>query len=174
MKRNLIVQTLLLSSMLLILPTLLAAENTPPFSAKIQVSVRGSENIKGQAESYINRELRSLNDVVLVDEGAEWVLDIVVLELKTQRDYISGIALSAVILNNVGDTFLSILIQNQELASTFGNLFFFYPDHWLRADQPEKLRELCAALVAAFDNNKLEENRKKWRKIIQDSEKKKP
>lgn len=36
------------------------------FTARVKVTVSANENIKGAVMSYLNRELRSLNDVELV------------------------------------------------------------------------------------------------------------
>lgn len=153
-----------------------AAENAPSFSAKVHVLVRGDANITGQAESYIKRELRSLSDVVLVDEGAEWVLDIIVMELKTQGGYKSGILLSGVILSKYSNVLLSLILPEQakEESAILTNYLYWYPDHWVNVANGNSLRTLCVELVANFDNKMLEESRKQYRKIMQNVEKKKP
>jgi len=61
------------------------------------VSVSANDNIKGQAESYIKRELRSLQDVTLVDKGADREQDIIAMEVFTKNVYNSGVIIYAFI-----------------------------------------------------------------------------
>ncbi len=50
--------------------------------------------------SYLNRELRSRNDVEIVENDPEWIIYMVAVELKTVGGYKSGVAISTVIVNH--------------------------------------------------------------------------
>lgn len=138
------------------------------FSAKVQVSVSADDNIKGQVESYIKRELRSLQDVTLVDEGADWELSIVAMEVSTKSGYKSGVILSVVILSPFNNQMLSGMLQEKykEFVTNLTKGLYWYPGHWLRIDSNDQLRSLCVELVADFDSKKLEESRKQHREIM--------
>ncbi|WJW76086.1 hypothetical protein QVG61_03055 [Thiohalobacter sp. IOR34] len=138
------------------------------FSAKVKVTVSADDNIKGQVESYIKRELRSLQDVTLVDEGADWELSILAMEVSTKGGYTSGVILSVVILSTFNNQMVSGMLQEKykELGTNLTKGLYLYPDHWLRAGADDQLRSLCIKLIADFDSEKLEESRKQYREIM--------
>lgn len=61
-----------------------ATPATDLFSAKVKVDVSADASIHSQIESFLEPELRSLNDVLISDEAVEWVVQIVALELVTE------------------------------------------------------------------------------------------
>jgi len=146
------------------------------FHAKVQVSVSANDNIKGQVESYIKRELRSLQDVTLVDEGADWELSILAMEVSTKGGYKSGVIISVVILSPFNNQIVSGMLQEKykELGTNLTKGLYWYPDHWLRAGPVDQLRSLCVELIADFDSQQLEESRKQHREIMKIFEIKQP
>lgn len=80
-------------------------------SIRVKVTVSAPDNIKGAMSSYLNRELRSLNDVELVDTNPFWEIDVVAMELKTVGGYTSGVALSTVIIRAFDNQTLSDFLQ---------------------------------------------------------------
>ena len=68
------------------------------FSASVQVVVTGDEQLKNETASYIRRELRSLNDVVIVDSGADWVIELLIAELTNGIGAKLGLAISVTII----------------------------------------------------------------------------
>lgn len=137
-----------------------------PFSAKVQLSVSANENIKGQIESYINRELRSLHDVVLVDEDADWELSLLALEPSVGGHKSGAIALSLVVLTPFSNGVLSGMFQEEaeDMGALVTEGLYSYPDHYLRVGPEDELREMCAGLVADFDSDLIEKRRKLIRK----------
>jgi len=142
--------------------------NANQFFVKVKVSVSADENIKGQVESYIKRELRSLQDVTLVDEGADWELSILALEVSTKGGYKSGVIISAVILYPFKNQMVSEMFQEKykEFGTNLTKGLYWGPFHWLRTTSNDKLRSLCVELIADFDSEKLEESRKQHREIM--------
>jgi hypothetical protein len=137
------------------------------FSAKVKVRVSANENIKGSVGSYINRELRSLNDVELVDSNPEWEINVLAMETKTVSGYKSGFVLSTVIINRFDNQMLlAALPQNyKEAASKMTSSLWWYPDHWVITGSTDDLHKLCKEIVADFDTKHLEESRKSFREI---------
>ena len=143
------------------------AQYIPKFKARIEVSVTADENIRGMVASYINRELRSLHDIELVDHDPEWVLQILVAEPSTKGGYKAGIVLSVIILPKFSNQFLASVLPDsyKEVVSKMTSNLYHYPDHWLLTGSIEDLKELCNSVVADFDTKYIEESRKKYRKM---------
>lgn len=137
------------------------------FSAKVQVSVSAEEAIRGQVESYVKRELRSLRDVTIVDEGADWELSILAMEVSTKGGYKSGVIISAVILRPFDNQMVSALLEEKykETGAHLTEGLYRYPDHWLRTGSTDQLRSLCVEIVADFDSQHLEKSRKLYREV---------
>lgn len=142
--------------------------NARQFSAKVQVSISADESIKSQVDSYIKRELRSLQDVTLVDEGADWELNIIAMEVSTKAGYKSGIVLSVIIISPFKNQIVSEMFQEKykDFGATLTKDLYRHPDHWLRAGPNDQLRSLCVELIADFDSKIIEEVRRQYREII--------
>ena len=149
----------------------------PKFRVKVFVSA--DENIEGKIKSYINRELRSLGDVELVDDDSEFELEIVAIEQMTESGNKVGIVLSTVISTKYDNWYLLTLVpasKKEELDKQTANLYFF-PDHWVKTGPTRSLRKLCNEIVADFDTKHLENIRKLERQyldIIEKNKKSKP
>lgn len=153
------------------------ARGLPPFSGRVSVSVNANENIKGEIESYISRELRSLGDIIVTDNNPRWVLNIVALEVSTKGGYKSGVLLSIVILEPFDSSLLMDLVgdknkQNKQLIYVMTLDLYSFSGHWLRVGAPEDLRKICNAIVADFDTEYIKPARDSWQNII-DYQKKK-
>lgn len=125
----------------------------PRFAVKVEVSVEdGDENFKNLVQSYLNRELRSLNDVELVETNPEWELHVIALETKyTNGDKDGGVVLSVVLLHqwrNGNDT------EQEDLHRKA------FATHWLRTGPLESLQGHCKGVVISFDTKYLEVFRK--------------
>lgn len=145
-----------------------------PWSTSVKVNVAANDNIKGQIESYIKRELRSLSDVTVVDEEAEWELQIVAMEPATKGGYKTGIILSVVIISRFPNGIMSAVVQEQykeSIKNMTGDLYY-YPDHWLRVGDNDALRTMCFELSAEFDSTHLEPSRMSYQELINSIEKK--
>lgn len=133
---------------------------------KVKVTVSADESIKNSVSSYLNRELRSLGDVDIVDNNPEWQLSILGGELETAGGRKTGVVLSTVILT----PFNSKILLSQQLkpeykdkALQMTSQLFWYPEHWLRIGPADSLQTLCKEIIAAFDTKYLEEQRRSRR-----------
>lgn len=137
------------------------------YSAKVKVNVSASDNIKGSVSSYINRELRSLTDVEIVEKDPEWIIYILAMELKTVGGYKSGVAISTVIVHPFYNQILSTWLQPKfkDAGLNVTSSLAWYPDQWLNVGSADDLQKLSKDIVADFDTKYLEESRKSFRQM---------
>jgi len=153
-----------------------AEPDNAQFSAKVKLSVSASDSIKSSVTSCLNRELRTLTDLRLVDEKPDWELSVLALDVQSTRGYRGGIAISTVILARFQNEKMRLLFRPAEkalgLAQT-SNLWE-YPSHSLNMDASDRLQIMCKQIVADFDTKHLEKSRKRFRErqeMLESSEK---
>jgi len=134
----------------------------PRFSAKVKVSVGGEESIKSSVSSYLNRELRSLGDVEIVDDNYEWAINITALENKIVGGKKSGFTIAAIFIQSFNNQLLRELVEpkHQDFVIKMTSGLSYYPDGWVVIGGPESLQELCKKIIADFDTECLEKVRK--------------
>lgn len=127
------------------------------FAAKVKVEISANDNIKELVTSYVNRELRTLNDVELVDEGPDRVLSILAVETDDSR-----VALSTVIYSPFNNKLLvsRLASEHKELWRDVTSRLVFRPVQALYTDRSDNLQKICKKIVASFDANELEADRK--------------
>ncbi len=150
-----------------------ADTNNARFTSRVKVTVSSNDNIKDTVSSYLNRELRALNDVELVDTDPEWVIDVMAMELKTSSGRKPGVVLSTVIslyydkqevINLVKPMYIDTLPRHGLQISYW---------HWLEVDSTDNLQSICKKMVAEFDTQYLEAGRKSFRKMKESLQKSK-
>lgn len=137
---------------------------------RVQVGVTADENIKGLITSYINRELRSLRDVEIVDKDPRWLLEVIAVEISTKGGYKSGVALSIVVLEKFDNSYLKSLMREtyeKDLVVLLTSNLYAVLNHWLRVGSHDDLRSICDGIVADFDTKHLEESRRSLRRLKQ-------
>lgn len=139
------------------------------FKARVKVSITADDDIKGTVTSYIHRELRSLNDVEIVDSDPEWELMIIAMEAKTTTGHKTGNVLSVLILSKFNNSLLlSISGSNKEIVSELTSHLYHFPEQWFLRQGPTKnLKDMCDKIVADFDTSCLEESRKSHREMME-------
>jgi len=158
MKRHWFQSIAVLTSIAVLSLSAHAADNSKPrFPVKAKVSVLGSESIKSSVSSYLNRELRSLNDVELVDDDYEWEIRICAIEIKMQTGQKAGFALSSVIIQTFYNRPLSLWVKPRHLDYVLDltSGLSYYPIQRLRVGGPEDLQEMCKDVIADFDTQRL-------------------
>lgn len=112
---------------------------------RIDVSVTAQDvQAKKDALSYITRELRSLGDVEVVDDG-DYSISLIVIKTTTKANVHNGFVVSY--------NFLQIQRCNGE----FGWLVL---DHQLEIGGPDDLRAICESIIAEQDTTSLAKLRK--------------
>ena len=82
-----------------------------------------------QVQSFVSRELRSLNDVAIVSQNAAYFISVVAEQLKLDNGHVAGVALSYVMHDLATDRLL----------------------HEMGVDRPDRLQAMCQRMVARFD-----------------------
>jgi len=133
------------------------------FSAAVMVKVNAKKkNNESLIISYINRELRSLGDVRIVEENADWELRISCMSSV----YASSVILNVVILTPfdiTNDIMFEILPgEYKDLCiEATSNLHYFVDAVVIESSQ--ELRNICEKIVTYFDSNYLNKLRKMHR-----------
>lgn len=136
------------------------------FSVRVQVEVRANESIKSQILSYVNRELRSLGDVMLTDNSPRYRIEIVALDLAS----VGLVALSIVTIEQLDEEIIKVFLSST-LRKDINESDPWFEDfrsygriekHSLRTGPRKDLREFLENYVAEFDAEILEEDRKIW------------
>jgi len=150
---------------------LLVATSIQSFAAehyfRVRVEVSGDANIKPLVTSYINRELRTLNDVKIMDNDPGWLLSIVAIETYTKGGDKIGVALSVVVLKLVTSLFAKKIPL--ALVGMVPELYLFHT-HILYTDSTNNLQRTCKRIVADFDSEQLETARRVLREANELSE----
>ena len=138
-----------------------AGAGVSQFSARVRVVVDAEDNMRKLVTSHINRELRSLHDVIIVNVDPRWELHVVAVEVSTWgRDV--GVALSAVMFECFDNQILGRLFQPnyRNFGTRLTLSLCHHPVYLLQVGPTNELKRLCQAVVADFDAKRLEPSRK--------------
>lgn len=138
-----------------------AGTGVPRFSARVRVVVDAEDNMRKFVTSHINRELRSLRDVVIVNVDPRWELHVVAVEVSTWGREV-GVALSAVMFECFDNQILGPLFQpdHRDLGTRLTSSLCYHPVYLLQVGPTNELKRLCREIVADFDAKRLEPSRK--------------
>jgi len=138
------------------------------FSARVKVYVWGNDNIQDTVSSYIKRELRSLNDVELVDSDSEWEINVGTAVLDNVNGYNLGVLFSTLIIHHFDNWMLSYMLQPKYKDEGMGitsNLSYSGLSHEMKWGSMDNLQEKCKKIVTDFDTHELEASRKSFRQL---------
>ena len=105
--------------------------------------------------------MRSLNDVVVVDDNPDWLLSILAMEITTKGGYKSGLVLSVVILKPLDISPLKMILWNisdsqSKVLDLYTSIYYYrFDDHWVRVGSLEDLKSICQGIIADFDSKYL-------------------
>lgn len=133
--------------------------HNPKFSTTVRVGVsEGSE--RHLITSYIGRELRSLGDVRIVEEHAEWELKILPMVGAHKKIVI----LTVVILKpfDIRDriTFDILPEEYKDICIEATSNLHYFLDLRMWTGTYEELRSICEDIITYFDSKYLEQSRK--------------
>jgi hypothetical protein len=172
MRAPLFGQLILASSMILVSPGGVVSAQTEQqsFSIRVQVSVEAeNETLTSKIVSYLNRELRSLGDVVVTDHEPQYKLYIVALEGEfTSGTQTGAIALSTVLTMALKETTGGRMVK--QLLEYKGSEWAFvliederlFLHLWVQTGGTKDLRSLCETIVATIDSKYFEAARRDW------------
>jgi len=144
-----------------------------PEAIKIRISVIAPKNIKELISSYMTRELRQLGNVAIVDHNPDWHLAVTAVELKNNRGIRTGVALSLIISTPLTDSFVKPVIKAIEKETSLSRQteilnttpLSIIRSNWLRVDSDNEIKKLCQGIVADFDTEYLEVDRKNFQRL---------
>jgi hypothetical protein len=131
----------------------------------VQLGISANENIKSEITSFLNRELRSLGDINVVESDPDYIIQVVALETKLQGStYVNGVAISIVITKPLDVDLLKIAIEVLKPKSdTAVESFLDYYFHefkyerilqqFIQIGPKDNLRSLCESIIATFDSD---------------------
>ena len=164
--------------MLIILLSLSLQAQLANWKGRVHLTIQGKDEVGSVISSYLNRELRKLGDVLVVDTTPDFEISIVFIEQKlTTSDRRLGWAMSTVVLEERGipEAMLANVIvpTYQELIKTHYTHLFTMAEHYLWVGAMSDLETNCVQLIATIDSDVFEPRRKLWREL-KDSAPKKP
>jgi len=137
----------------------------------VEISITADRSIEDEVISYISRELRSLNDVDIVDENAVFIIEIIALEVKSKDGVKAGVAISVLILSPYYGSALKEFLKRRTgtdqdiLVDTLTSDLYSKDGHWIEVGGAKDLKSICESIVAEFDAKCLEELRKLDREL---------
>jgi hypothetical protein len=165
-----------------LLPSLNGVSNqADPYKweARVKVECGGSDSsIKNEVLSYINRELRELSGVVVVNSDPEYEISIIPAEPRLENGRSVGYVLSVVITQKVSTSasefLIDYLLKDKEVEkkailkrvkedAAAGVIIFTHVVYTVGKDS---LKSTCKELVASFDVEILEISRKAHQEVM--------
>ena len=143
-----------------------AAETTHDQSlTRVKLTVSAAGGVRDAVSRCLDRELRTLHDVQMVNETPEWEISVLALSVQSTRGYRGGIAMSAVFLPRFDNEKIARLFQSSGKAAGLAQTSNLWerPGHYLHIDASDRLEIMCRQVAADFETRKLDRNRKYFR-----------
>lgn len=138
-----------------------AAQNKPTF--RIGVKVEGEGGLELDAYICLCRELRSLNDVEVVDTKPTYTIHAIVMKHQPSgSNKVLGIAISWLTLYHIAVKSPRVAVVNHELENPS---VVAIVDHQLWSGGPDSLTKKCEEYIAHINSDILEPNRKLLQKV---------
>lgn len=165
MRTGLMLFALLVASVVLCNIPAVGAESEIRFH--INVNISADPAIKTLVRSYLNRELRALGDVELVDTNADWSISIICARIESIGAYPPSVLLSIVITELYPNAAIVSMLpaESKQLGNEITSNLYLARDHWVRSGSQENLQQICSKIAADFDILYLEKERQRWRNV---------
>ena len=134
---------------------------------QINVNISADPAIKTLVTSYLNRELRALGDVELVDMNADWSISIICAQVGEVGGRPSSILLSVVITERYPNAAIVSMLpaESKQLGDEITSNLYLARDHWVRSGSQESLQQICSRIAADLDVLYLEKERERWKNV---------
>jgi hypothetical protein len=133
------------------------------FKFRVAISVSGDPVLGKIVTGHVTKKLKNIDDVELVTyEQAQWILDILALNLATESGYKTGVAISLVVAEKFDNRLLidDLPDMHKDFADDITANLHYYPEHRLWAGEPNKVKQLCSTLVVYFNSEYIERIKK--------------
>ncbi|MEW6087432.1 MAG: hypothetical protein AB1498_03945 [bacterium] len=154
------------------------------YNARVKVYVKGEveDKFKEELKSFLNKELRLLNDVAVLEENAEWELIILLQKLETG----TGAAAPGMVLSTNVNHFKDIYnspyyrnikgwesthIESDPVSAEYevkinSPVVYIFKRNLSDPDVHEELKEVCRQIIEDFNNIYLAEDRRNYQEMI--------
>jgi hypothetical protein len=146
----------------------LVAQQPLQETMKVRLSVDAAPALRDEITSYLGRELRSLQDIRIVDQDADYILYVGAMTVSTKAGATIGVAISAVLVVPYKFEHITGLLTNMTQdqwhaleASTVGQVFI--DQTALFAGALGDIPELCKKIIVRLDASSFEPTRKALR-----------
>jgi hypothetical protein len=163
MKRIFILLCLILVAGFLFSPGADALEKS---SIRVKVLFQVDEGMKSSVETILKKELRALDDLILVEEKADFEILVMAMEMPANQGEKPGAAFSTVFLRPYSRSGIPELIakqcwEGQEIGSLKQKLerIQIYSDHFLQVGSQKDIGEICKEIARYFKKDVLEDYR---------------
>ncbi len=151
---------------LLFFPFFAFSQDIPKYSARVKINCSSNSDVM-EITSYLTRELRSLNDVSVVENNPDWELSIIVLETITKSGMKIGIVFSVVILKPISNEVLKFYLtevgklrpDQVAFIDLAKNDLYNFRGHWIDTGSKDDMRYICQRVVAQFDSGYLDKRK---------------
>ena len=144
-----------------------------PPEIRVAIELSGEPDVRETLSSFLRRELRELQNVVIVEQEAHLKLHVVAMKIVLASGRQTGYTLAVAITQRQDPEFVRVLVDTPFLIAEKRRLsdeewarisWFFedkedFRDLWLRTFPVESLRTDCAELIAQFDVRYVEPQR---------------
>ena len=142
------------------------------YAARVRLTVIAAERISGLISSFMGIDLRNLGDVVITDSEYDWHVVATGVELKIADGKRTGVAISTVIMEPVRKDVIrsiaAVLEKEGSMPEALETLktkqLVEVKVNWLRTDADTAIRELCRGIIADFDTQYLQPERKRYQR----------
>ncbi len=136
------------------------------YSADVKLVVSGEGTTRDLVQSYLGRELRSLKDVRLVESQPNYLLSVVTMDIHNKGGQKTGIVISVVALSTVDRSNVTntLQVKDRAIGRWITENLYGFETHRIQVGAQEEMQKICAEIVALFDSEILEQNRKFVRK----------
>ena len=147
-------------------------QDVPKFSKKVKCDVKS--DIGNEILSYLNRELRSLDGVIVVDNNPEALLSILAMRTRTRGGVETGVVFSVVIHSILSNDSFKFWLSNafhlgdervKDVQFAKDGLYTFQ-FHSVYLGANDDVRSICQKIVADFDINYLDQDRKNYQALF--------
>lgn len=155
-------RTMLICLFLLLSVGFTGAQNNSQLKFVVRIDVAAADDIKDEATSYLKRELRDFEDVIIDDLLHGYVLSVLILEptYKSSGSKTGNIECAYLGIKRFpfGDLMSKLPKEQHNTVFDATRRLYFYPElfglqtGWKRT----QLKQLCQKIVAEFDTDLLE------------------
>ena len=144
----------------------------PEFMARVEIVIDAPESIERVFQQCMVKEFKSLGDITLAKDNPQYRITVMALPNKT-RDEVIGFTFSILITRPLDLNALKSLLMSKHLGDNEKRVLFIIGSNYEKVEKaslltcpPEELGRICSEIVASFDSDLLEKDRRLWNSAL--------